>query len=209
MADAKPAEDKKKAEKKLLDQDDEAFCGYCSVHILDQDGIAGRTLGSSVKAPVSIVSAPGADTVVFEAGFNPGDPLFYLELRNEEQFYLWGQWWMDGPKQSETNAFCSLVPLKTQDCHKQLESTPGEFKAQLHCPYLRNSTSRLMDATFQTQEKKFKTKLCKATFSMPRDAWMEYKAYRVRLWKSGKIWQGMAKGDDDEEKKEEGGKKDD
>eukprot|EP00429_Kryptoperidinium_foliaceum_P083267 CAMPEP_0176216888 /NCGR_PEP_ID=MMETSP0121_2-20121125/17415_1 /TAXON_ID=160619 /ORGANISM="Kryptoperidinium foliaceum, Strain CCMP 1326" /LENGTH=227 /DNA_ID=CAMNT_0017556013 /DNA_START=59 /DNA_END=739 /DNA_ORIENTATION=- len=201
--DKKAEEKSKKAELKVLDENDEAFCGYCSIQTLDQDGISGRTLGSHVKAPAQIVSAPGADPVVFEAVFNPSNPLFFLELRNEEQFYLWGQWWMDGPKHSEASQICSLVPIRMVDCHKQMDSSPGEFKAQAHCEVLRSSTTRLLPVALQTEEKKFKTKLSKVTFSMPRDAWMEFKQYRVRLWKAGNNWKGVEKDEDEDKKKDE------
>lgn len=112
MAADKAAKADQKAELKILDEADEAFVGYISVQSLDQDGIAGRTLGSHVQAPLQIVSAEGAATVVMEAHFLASNPLFFLELRNEEQFYLWGRWWVGGPKHSEANQVCSLVPIK-------------------------------------------------------------------------------------------------
>jgi len=191
-----------KAEAKVLDADDEAFIGYVSLQTLDQDGIAGRTLGSNVQAPVKIVSAEGADTVVFEAHFLATNPLFFLELRNEEQFYLWGRWWVGGPKHSEASQVAALVPIKMQDCHKQQEKTPGEFRGQGHCEVLRQSTKRLLDVQFTTEEKKFKTKVTKATMAMPREAWMEFKQYRVRMWKAGNHWKATEKDEDDEKKDE-------
>jgi len=193
----------KKAEKKVFDEADEAFCGYVSLQALDQDGISGRTIGSSVTAPVHIVSAPGDDVVLMEAHFLATNPLFFLELRNEEQFYLWGQWWMDGPSHAANKEICTLVPIRMQECHKQQEKTPNEFKAAAMCDFLRNSTSRLLDVQLTTVEKKFKTKLTKVTLAMPREAWMEYKAYRVRLWKASKAMQGQEKEDKKDEKKDE------
>merc|ERR1712129_273688 len=134
--------------------------------------------------------------------FLANNPLFFLELRNEEQFFLWGQWWVDGPKHSEANQICSLVPIKMQDCHKQMDKSPNEFKAKAHCEFLKRSTSRLLEVNFNTEEKKFKTKLTKVTLTVPREAWMEFKQYRVRLWKASKNWAATEK-DDDEKKKEE------
>lgn len=200
-------EDKtKKAEKRVFDEDDEAFVGYVSLQTLDQDGITGRTLGSNVKAPVHITTQ--GNMVVMEAHFLATNPLFYLELRNEEQFYIWGQWWMDGPSHSASKEICSLVPLKMQDCHKQQEKTPNEFTAKALCEFLRNSTSRLLDVQFTTVEKKFKTKLTKVTVSIPKEAWMEYKAYRVRVWKASKLMASQEKDkDEDEEKKKDEEKK--
>jgi hypothetical protein len=198
------ADDKsKKAEKKVLDESDEAFCGYCSIQTVDEFGILGRTLGCEVKAPLQIVSAEGAETVVFEAQFLTTNPLWFLEIRNENQFFLCGQFWMDGPKRSESNTFCQFVPINMTECHKQMDKTPDKFTAQAQCDLLRNSTSRLMQVNCMSEEKKFKTKLAKVTLTMPREAWMEYKQYRVRLWKAGKNWAGQEKDEDDEKKKDE------
>jgi len=197
----KEAEKERKAEMKVLDAADEAFVGYLSLQTLDQDGIAGRTLGSGVQAPVKIVSEDGAATVVFEAHFLAENPLFFLELRNEEQFFLWGRWWVGGPKHSEASQVCSMVPIKMQDCHRQEEKTPHEFKAQAQCEVLRQSTSRLFEVSLATQEKKFKTKVTRATLTMPREAWLEFKQHRVRMWKAGKNW--AATEQEPEEKKEE------
>merc|ERR1711862_913997 len=192
-----------KVEKRVFDENDEAFCGYCSMQMLDSDGLPSRVKGGSVKAPVQIVSEPGAETVVFEACFLTADPLFYLAIRSEEQFFLFGQWWMDGPKCSEGNTICTLVPTKMQDCIKQQEKTPNPFSGKAICPMLRSSTTRLLSASFETEDKKFLTKLAKVTLTMPRQAWLEYKGYRVRAWKASKNMAAQEKDDDDEKKDEE------
>merc|ERR1712039_658374 len=93
-----------------------------------------------------------------------------------------------------------------QDCHKKMEKTPNEFAAEAQCDFLTNSTSRLLTVTCSAVEKKFKTKLTKVKLSMPREAWMEYKRYRVRLWKAGNNWKGTEK-DEEDEKKKDGEKK--
>jgi len=202
MADKKKEE--KKAADKVLDADDEAFCGFCSIQLLDQDGMSGKTLGMSVKAPLHITSAPGADSVTMEALFHAGNPLFFLEVRNEEQYYIFGQWWMDGPKHSENSMFLQTIPLKATEAHKQMEKNSNQdFGGEGQCDFLKNSTSRLMKINFSTEEKKFKTKLTKAVVTVPREAWMEFKQYRLKLWKSGKNWAGSEKDDKDEEKKDE------
>jgi len=193
----------KKAEKKVVDENDEAFCGYCGIQTVDEFGILGRTLGCETKAPVRIVSAEGADPVVFEAQFLTTNQLSFLEVRNESQFFLCGQWWMDGSKRSESNTFCDLVPIKQTECHKQIDKTPDKFTAQGHCEFLRKSTSRLMQVECVTEDKKFKSKLAKVTLTMPREAWLEWKQYRVRLWKASKNTFAQDKGDDDEKKDEE------
>lgn len=209
MADSKKDDkkDDKKAEKKVFDENDEAFCGYCSLMTLDQDGIACRTKGSTVKAPVQIVSAPGADPVQLEAHFLPTNPLFYLELRGEEQFYLWGQWWMDGPKHSESGQICTMVPMRMKDCLKEQDKTANAFKGHAHCEVIKAGAKRLLEVDFATEERKLKVKMARVTLAIPRAAWTEFKEHRVRLWKASKNLAGQEKEDD--KKEEEGGKKDD
>lgn len=206
----------KEAAEKVLDEKDEAFICHCSFQILDRDGIGIKTKGSSVGAPVHMVSEPGADPVVLKACFEPNDPLFYLELRNEEQFYLFGQLWLDSAKHSEDKAFCTLTPIMTQAIHKAMEKNGVQtFAAQALCPYIKDCTSRPIKVTGSIVEKKFTTKLASMTLEVPRESWMEFKNYRVRIWKVGKNWAGAGddkKKDDDKEKKEgeeEGEKKED
>merc|ERR1711971_721252 len=171
-----------------------------SLQAVDSDGHARRTLGGNVKAPAHLVSASGSDPIVLEACFVAADPLFYLELRNEEQFYLSGHWWMDVPKYSESNEICSLVPIRVQDCLKQMEqSQGGTFKGHAHCEHVRNSTTQLLDVSFEAVEKKFKTKMSKVHLAIPRKIWLEHKDYRVRMWKASKNWSAQEK-DDDEKK---------
>lgn len=193
-----------KAATKLLDENDEAWCGFCSIQVLDQDGMQQKTLGGNAKAPLHLVSEEKANTVVLEANFGvPQDPLFFLEVRNEENFYLWGQFWGDGPKWSEQSHFCTMVPIRTQDCHKAMEKNGNtSFSAQCHCAFLKNSPDKLFTITFETKELKFKTKLTKLKLEVPREAWVEWKNYRLRMWKSGKNWKGEEKDDDKDKDKD-------
>jgi len=196
-----------KAAAKVLDEKDEAFCAHCSLQVLDQDGIPVKTKGNSVQAPLVLTSPVGADTLVMEACFEASNPLFFLEIRQEEQFYLWGQVWMDGPKYSEASHFCTLSPIRTQDVHRDMEKRSStSFEAKANCPYLRNNTSKMLKVTCETEEKRFKTKLTKVIFSVPKDDWMEYKQYRVRLWKAGKNWAGAGDDKDKDKDKKDGEK---
>jgi hypothetical protein len=196
----------KEAAAKVLDENDEAFICYCSVQTLDRDGIGIKTKGSSVGAPVHMVSEPGADPVVMKAVFDPNDPLFYLEVRNEEQFYLFGQLWMDSAKHSEDKAFCTLTPIMTQGIHKAMEKNKtASFALQAQCPYIKDCTSKPIKMEGTTVEKKFTTKLSGIKLEIPRADWMEYKNYRLRGWRVGKNWAGAGddkKDDKDKEKKE-------
>mmetsp|Transcript_4893 Transcript_4893/g.9964 ORF Transcript_4893/g.9964 Transcript_4893/m.9964 type:complete len:210 (+) Transcript_4893:68-697(+) len=197
-----------KAAAKVLDEKDEAFIGFCNVQLLDQDGIGMKTKGSSIQAPLHMVSEAGAGTVVLEALFEPSDPLFYLEVRCEEQYFLMAQMWLDGAKYSEDKALCSMIPVKTMDIKKQMEKTgTANFEGKAQIPVIRNWTKRLCKVTGATEEKKFTTKLSGLRVEIPRDAWMEYKQYRVRLWQSGKNWAGQGDKEDDKDKKKDGEEK--
>merc|ERR1740138_1816750 len=112
------------------------------------------TKGSNVGGPVHMVSEEGADKVVFEALFNADDPLFYMELRNEDQYYIFGHLWMDGSSFND--------------------------------------------------DKKFTTKLASIRIEVPRKDWDEFKDYRVRFWKAGKVWAGAEDKKDDKKDKKEG-----
>jgi len=195
----------KEAAEKVRDAKDEAFICHCSLQILDRDGIVCKTKGSSIGGPVHITSEDGADTVVMEAEFNTLDPLFYLEVRNEDQYYLFGQLWMDSAKHSEEKAFCTLTPMLTQAGHKAMEkNSTTNFEMTAICPFLRNSTSRPIKVTAFTKEKKFTTKLAGIKLEAARKDWEEFKDYRVRSWKSGKNWAGAGDEKKDDKDKKEG-----
>lgn len=193
----------KEAAEKLRDVKDEAFICHCALQVLDRDGIGAKTKGSSIGAPVLITSEEGADTVVMEACFEASDPLFYLEVRNEDQYYLFGQLWMDSAKHSEDKMLCTLTPMLTQGAHKAMEKsgTPS-FEMKAVCPYLRNSTTRPIKVTVTTVEKKFTTKLSGIKLEVARKDWDEFKDYRVRFWKAGKNWAGAEEKKDDKDKKD-------
>jgi len=191
----------KEAAEKVLDAKDEAFISFCYVQILDRDGIGTKTKGSSVTGPVQIISEPGADTVVMQALFAGDDPLFFLEVRNEDQYYMYGQFWMDSAKHSEDKVFCTMTPVLTQSLHKAMEkSGTHNFEAKAICPFLRNSTDRPIKVVGTVVEKKFTTKLSGVRLEVARKDWEEFKAYRVRFWKAGKNWSGAEEKKDDKEK---------
>lgn len=202
----------KGAAAKVLDEKDEAFIAFCSFQILDRDGIGLRTKGSSISAPVHLVSTAGSDTVILEAEFDANDPLFYLTIRNEEDFYLFGQVWMDSAKCNEDKALCTIVPISTQAICKDMErSGSSNFAAKARCAFLKDAGKRAFTVTGATAEKKFQTKLAGIRIEISRDAWMEFKNYRVRFWQMGKNYGGAPeekKDDKDKEDGEEGGDKD-
>jgi len=195
----------KEAADKVFDAQDEAFICYCWLQILDRDGIPNKTKGSTVTAPVQLLSGPSADPVIMEALFDSSDPLFYLEVRNEDQFYLHGQFWMDGAKHSDDKVFCTVTPVLTQSLHKAMESSGTQrFDMKAICPFLLGSTSRPIKVVGNAVEKKFTTKLAGVRLEVPRKDWEEFKAHRVRLWRAGKNWAGAdeKKDDKDKDKKE-------
>lgn len=178
---------------------------FCSLQILDRDGIALRTKGSSIGAPVHLVSAAGADTVILEAEFDANDPLFYLTIRNEEDFYIFGQVWMDSAKYSEDKALCTMIPISTQAICKDMEkSGTSNFTAKGRCSFIKDAGKRAFAITGATAEKKFQTKLAGIRIEIPRDAWMEFKKYRVRFWQMGKNYGGAPEEKKDDKDKEEG-----
>lgn len=193
-----------KGAKRILDENDENVCGFCLLQILDVDGYTKKTKGSAVEVPFHLVSTQG-DAVVLEAQLAL-NPLFFLQISSEEGSYLFGQWWLGDAKRSKTNQICDLIP---KDCHqiqKQLEGDKVDFVVEALVPFLRNAPSRLVQVKFTTKEQRFVTKVVSAQVTLPKDVWQEWKQYRLKLWRSSKVWGGDDKDDDEKkegEKKEE------
>eukprot|EP00930_Biecheleria_cincta_P096888 TRINITY_DN88661_c0_g1_i1.p1 TRINITY_DN88661_c0_g1~~TRINITY_DN88661_c0_g1_i1.p1 ORF type:complete len:202 (-),score=65.01 TRINITY_DN88661_c0_g1_i1:79-684(-) len=192
-----------KGAKRILDESDENTCGFASFLILDQDGYTKKTKGAAVEVPWHLASSEG-DEVVLQAEL-PANPLFYLQVASEEGNYFWGQWWLGDAKRTKTNAICDLVPKDCKLIHKALDGDKTDFEVQATVPFLKDSSSKLVTCKFTTKEQKFVTKVVKAELRMPKAYWMEWKQYRLRLWRASKVWAGEDK--DDDEKKDGEGKK--
>eukprot|EP00747_Dinoflagellata_sp_TGD_P190177 gnl/TRDRNA2_/TRDRNA2_51455_c0_seq1.p1 gnl/TRDRNA2_/TRDRNA2_51455_c0~~gnl/TRDRNA2_/TRDRNA2_51455_c0_seq1.p1 ORF type:complete len:219 (+),score=71.22 gnl/TRDRNA2_/TRDRNA2_51455_c0_seq1:42-659(+) len=190
--------------KKVLDEADEFVCGFCALQILDQDGYVKKTKGSSIEAPLHLVpGADGDDSVTLEALF-PANPLFFLQITNEEGNYLFGRWWLGEAKWSRTNQVVTLIPKDTQAIHKQLDDEGTKtFTADSEMPFLRNAPANLIKVSFETKEQRFVTKLVSAKLQIPKAKWHEWKQYRLKLWKSSKSWGAEDKDPKDDEKEKE------
>ncbi|CAE8716450.1 unnamed protein product [Polarella glacialis] len=189
--------------KRILDESDENACGFCVFYILDQDGYAKKTKGSAVEVPWYLSSSAG-DDIVLEAEL-PANPLFFLQVSSEEGNYFWGQWWLGDAKRTKTNAICDLVPKDCKAIQKTLDGDVTEFEVEAQMPFIKGSSSKLVKIKLTTKEQKFVTKVTSAKLTVPKALWTEWKEYRLRLWRSGKVWGGEDKDDEKEndEKKDE------
>jgi len=213
----KKAEEKeKKAEvkskRKWMDENDENFCGFMSLMIVDSDGYAKKTKGMDCKGPLYMVSDGAAETVVLETEFAM-NPLFYIQVPNEENLLLFGSWWI-GEKPSTLTTIGSAIPKMCQVAHKDMDkSSTSEFTLDVEMPLLKGAPSRLVKATITTKEQKFVTKILKVKLEVPRASWLEWKSHRMRFWQWGKSQSGAPPagggggGDDDKEEKKEGEEK--
>eukprot|EP00414_Alexandrium_minutum_P006775 CAMPEP_0113819670 /NCGR_PEP_ID=MMETSP0328-20130328/855_1 /TAXON_ID=39455 /ORGANISM="Alexandrium minutum" /LENGTH=191 /DNA_ID=CAMNT_0000787603 /DNA_START=117 /DNA_END=692 /DNA_ORIENTATION=- /assembly_acc=CAM_ASM_000350 len=188
--------------KRLLDENDKYVCGFCSLQLLDQDGYGKKTKGSSIQVPFHLASSDD-DMIVLESVF-PMNQLFYLQLPSEEGFNLFGRWWL-GEKWSTNTQICELVVKDCQAIHKALDGDKKEFTVDAQVPFLRESDTRLIKVNITIKEQRFVTKVARATVQIPKASWLEWKQYRLKLWRMSKVWGGEDK--DDEKKDEE--KKDD
>lgn len=193
-----------KGAKRILDEPDENTCGFAAFFILDQDGYAKKTKGCALEVPWHLMSSEG-DTVVLEAEL-PANPLFFLQVSAEEGNFFWGQWWLGDAKRTKTNAICDHIPKECKLIHKTLDGDKTDFEIQAQVPFLKDSSSKLVTVKLSTKEQKFITKVVKAQLTMPKAAWVEWKQYRLKLWRASKVWAGEDK--DDDEKKDDKDKKD-
>jgi len=70
-------------------------------------------------------------------------------------------------------------------------------------PFLRGAPERLVDVKCTAKEQRFIKKVTSASVVIPKDAWSEWKQYRLRLWRSSKSWAGEDKKEDENKDKED------
>lgn len=192
----------KKAEDKIIDAEEKNFCGFCSFSIQDQDGYTRVVKGSSCSGPLFIEKA-GAG-VVISATFTP-NPLHYLEIQRDGNFYLVGNMWYGSEKKSASNLIGALIPKNSEQITTQLEN--GDVaELQVDLPFLKNSGARLAKLKLTTKEQKFITKVVKVELELSAADWEEWKQYRLRFWRLGKTMGASGApsgGDDDDDKKKD------
>jgi hypothetical protein len=196
-----------KSTRKFMDEEDENFCGFMSLMIVDSDGYAKKTKGMDIKGPMYMTSdGAKGDPVVLESEFAL-NPLFYIQVPNEENLLMFGQWWI-GEKPSTLTTIGSAIPKSTQVANKDMEkSGTTEFSMDVEMPLLKGAPSRLVKATISTKEQKFVTKVIKAKLEVPRASWKEWKEHRNKFRNFAKNQAGAgggggSGGGKDEEKKE-------
>lgn len=196
-----------KAKAKMFDEKDECFCGFLELGIADEDGYGRKTKGAKIKGPLFLASEPGADPVVLEAEFAM-NPLFYMQVPNEEGQLVCGNFWI-GEKSGPLTNICEIIPKLCTTLTKEMEKAGnGECTVDAQMPLLRNAPSKLVKVTITTKEQKFITKVAKVSVKIPKDYWTEFKNHRIRFWQYGKNQSGASAGgggggDDKDEKKEE------
>lgn len=201
-------EDEKKAEvkatRKFMDEEDENFCGFMRLMIVDSDGYAKKTKGMDIKGPMYMTSdGAKGDPVVLESEFAM-NPLFYIQVPNDESLLMFGEWWI-GEKPSPLTTIGSAIPKSTQVANKDMEkSGTADFSMDVEMPLLKGAPSRLVKATISTKEQKFITKVIKTKLEIPRASWREWKEHRNKFRNFAKNQAGSgAGGGGGEEKKDE------
>jgi len=221
MADAKELEKEakteekekrahEKAKRKIFDEHDEAFCGFMNLSLIDSDGYAKKTKGCEIKGPLYMVSGGDSEgPVVIESEFAM-NPLFYLQVPNEDGLLLWGQWWL-GETATPLTTICSAIPKLCQSAHKEMEKASSpEFTLEAEAPLLKGAPGKLYKVTITTREQKFITKVVKVTLEIPRPYWVEWKNHRLRFWQFNKNSSASAAppgGGGGDEKEGKGGEK--
>lgn len=194
-----------KAEAKILDLQDESFCGFCQLAVVDQDGYTRATKGNNLGGTLFCTRKNGK--VALSAQWS-SNPLYYLQVQRDQNLYLSGDLWFGEPKKSPTNLIGKIVPKKSEQLLQEMEKANGEqFQVKVEMPFLANAAGRLATLTVTAKEEKFVTKVAKVELELSEEDWLEWKQYRLRFWRVGKAWGGGPEKADDDEKKDE--KKDD
>merc|ERR1712127_264162 len=121
----------------------------CSLQLLDQDGYAKKTKGSSIQVPFHLASTEG-DMVVLEAVF-PMNQLFFLQIPGEEGNYLFGRWWV-GERYSTNSQICELVVKDCQAIHKSLDGDKKEVVLDAQVPFLKDADTRPVKVNITIKE---------------------------------------------------------
>jgi len=191
--------------KAILDENNENVCGFCSFEVLDHDGYVKKTKGCKIEAPFhhiteQVMSGDG-DSVVLQSYFST-NPLNFLQISFDESF-LAGKWWFSGNDWSRTNQLCILLPKQMKLISDELEGAT-QFSVQAHIPFLRQASSRLVEARFAVQTQRRISKVVGVEIRIPMEAWLEFKQYRLKLFQVVEIWKKDDKKKND--KKEEEGR---
>merc|ERR1712232_1259420 len=151
MGEEKEKKAEAKAKRKWFDESDENFCGFMSLMIVDSDGYAKKTKGMDIKGPLYMVSDGAAgDPVVLETEFAM-NPLFFIQVPNDENLLMCGQWWI-GEKPSTLTTIGSAIPKSSKAAVADMEkSGTTEFSMDVEMPLLRGAPSRLVKATVSTK----------------------------------------------------------
>eukprot|EP00746_Dinoflagellata_sp_MGD_P161351 gnl/MRDRNA2_/MRDRNA2_88452_c0_seq1.p1 gnl/MRDRNA2_/MRDRNA2_88452_c0~~gnl/MRDRNA2_/MRDRNA2_88452_c0_seq1.p1 ORF type:complete len:211 (+),score=55.76 gnl/MRDRNA2_/MRDRNA2_88452_c0_seq1:66-698(+) len=194
-----------KALKKFLDEADEKFCGFCSLQLVDQDGYSRKTKGSNIEAPIQMVKGDGG-SLKMVAEFSNNNPLFYVEVPNQDEIFMFGQIWYGSGSWGRTSQIMNFIPKECKKLHSQMEKEgKAAFTVDAEVPFITDAPSRLLKTTFETVEQRFITKVCRVTVEVPVEVWKEWKSYRSRMFQSWKSWSGK---DENEKKKKKDDKKD-
>lgn len=201
------------AETKVMDPEDESFCGFVKLHIVDQDGLGKVTKGNNIEGVLHVKRE--GETVKLCADWTL-NPLYYMKIERDNQLFCYGSMWYGEQKKSTLNTVACIVPKNCQKVMEELEKNEkgkqSECFLEADMPFLANSPNRLVQVKLITKEERYVTKVTGVELHVPQKAWTEWKEYRLRFWRQSKAWSGTGgedKEDDDKKKDEDGKKKED
>jgi len=191
----------KKAYDKVFDEKNELFSGTISLYVLDMDGYAKKTKGSSVEAVLHMEEAP--EGVKLVAHFSSSNPLFYLQVKSDDQLYLFGTLSVGLGKSCKMMEIGRFQPKRLSDLDSEIDTSPGKNTgtAQLELGFLKNFQDRLANVEIIVGDKRqTRGKLHRITVGIPTDAWKEIKEYRIRSYLQDKAWEGLKKSGEEDKK---------
>lgn len=197
-------EKEKKAEAKIFDAEDAGFCGFVRLHIVDQDGLARVTKGTNAEGVLHLEKS--GDGCKLVAKF-PLNPLYFLEIPNEQSLYFYGNLWYGDAKKTSTNEIGKVIPANCKDINTQIDKTKdgkkGTGEVNVFVPFFKDSLNRNLKMKLLTHEERFCTKVVGVEVAFTKAEWEEWKQYRIRFFRQSQAWAGAAGEDEDKDKKKE------
>lgn len=202
----KALEKEQKTIDKIIDKEDENFCGFCAFDVIDQDGYKKQVKGCQLdQTPLFIQHLPNNKGVELSASFTIR-PHAFLKIDRDSNLFINGLAWYGAEKKSPTNLIGRIVPKSLEKIYNELGDAGKSFTLDFELPFLNKANTRLAQMVFTVKIEKCVPKITGFSVVLSEEDWMEWKQYKLKFWKLAKAGSGGGGGGDDDGGKEGGDK---